>query len=703
MHEHILTMLQPAKEIPSVRLPDGAITGNGDVTVILGGSADIIRIHINKADFWKSDGDADKNPTGGIAPLGMVEIRLPQLAYAAYKAEQNLDKAYIKLSLTEKSCSAELKITVCAEDNTILLELDRTHPVVSASAALVCLEGSEAAVSCDWYDDVQYTIRGFDSPACRFPTYGICALRRISRVVSAGREKIVWAIGVCTNHDTAAYKNQAIEKVRVLDEDGCKKLLAAHEKWWTRFWAKSSVELPDKELELHWYAGLYAVACCMRNKKFPPGIWGGYATADGMEWFGDYHLNYNYQAPFYALCSANHTELLECYTAPLKDFLPTAQRFARDYLGIRGAYYPVGIGPLGMETGCRASTKEHGHLFLGQKSNGAYAAVIPMMHWYATRDTDFAQREYYDFLFSVAEFWENYLVWEDGIYQIYNDGLLEVAWWSGPDYMPEGHDDKNPTISRGMVRMLMKLMIDLATELERDTEKIPKWKHILEHLPTPDMYENNGEMLLRSKEGSEEIIEVAMEYVYPAGQVGKYTTPELFEAAKNTHRRLAIWDSHNRFCSYYPMAARFEYPPEEIISHIHDVIDNRALPNGMIFYYGGGMENSSAIPSVINEMLLQSYEGIIRLFPVWDKKQNVRFHGLRANGAFVIDASLENGRISADILSEQGMPLVVEIPYGGGTLVREDGKQISAAEGTLTVNTCKGERIKLFSAETNIS
>lgn len=425
--KHIMTITQPPEETPSHTLPDGAVTGNGDVTAILAGSADRVRIYIGKADFWKADGRVYTEHIGGLSPLGLVEILLPHLAYGEYKAEQDLDQAHIRLHITAGKFDAHIQITVCAEENTILIRLDRSHPAVSASISLLPLEGAEATVQTGEIRDVTYAVRGFDTPSCRFLTYGICAMRQISESVSDGRSYTTWAIAVATNHDTAAYKSQAIERAQALDQNACQRLLAAHHAWWESFWSKSSVELPDKQLELYWYAGIYAVACCTRNKKFPPGLWGAYATADGMGWFSDYHLNYNYEAPFYALTSSNHTELLECYNAPLNDFLPIGRRYAKEFLGIDGAYFPVGIGPLGLETDYRPDTKEHGHLFHGQKSNAAYAAVVPMMHWYGTRDKEFAKREYYEYLLSVAEFWENYLVFEDGTYQIYHDALNEVG------------------------------------------------------------------------------------------------------------------------------------------------------------------------------------------------------------------------------------------------------------------------------------
>ena len=696
MSKHILKITQPTNATPAKSLPDGAITGNGDVSVTLSGTADRIRIYISKADFWKADGMIKQENVGGIAPLTTVELLLPQVPYAEYNAEQNIDEAYIKLNVKDKNLDANVKITVCAEENVVLIELDKSFPAVSSSIAFLPIEGSEAITESGEVKDVKYTIRGFDTPECRFPTFGICALKQISRTVCSGREKIVWAITVKTNHDTAAYKDQAIERAIELDERICKRLLEDHDAWWKKFWSKSGVELPDETIELYWYASIYAVACCARNKKFPPGIWGGYSTEDGMNWFGDYHLNYNYEAPFYALTSSNHTELLECYCAPINDFLPTAKRFAEEFFGIKGSIFPVGLGPLGLETDLRPETKEHGHLFHGQKSNGAYAAVIPMMHWYGTRDKEFARREYYDFLLSIAEFWGNYLVFEDGKYQIYNDALNEVGWYSGPNHMPEGHDDKNPVVSRNLVRMIMKLMIDLSTELGRDTDKIPTWQHILDHTPIADTFESEGETIIRGIDGCNVAREISLEAMYPIGGLGKDLTPELFEAMKNTHRRLDLWDSHNRFCSYYPMSVRLGYPCDEILSHVHDVIENRAMPNGMIRYYGGGIENCAGIPGTVNEMLMQSYEGIVRLFPVWDRSRDARFHGLRAYGAFVINASLENGKINAEILSEQGMPLTIEKPADGYVLIMGDGRKVEINDRTITVNTEKGEKIKLL-------
>lgn len=300
------------------------------------------------------------------------------------------------------------------------------------------------------------------------------------------------------------------------------------------------------------------------------------------------------------------------------------------------------------------------------------------------------KREYYEYLLQTAAFWEDYLVFENGEYSDYNDSLHEVGWYMGPDYMPDAQDDKNPLLSACLIRMLMKLLIELSRELGKNLDKIAKWQEILDHAPAIETFSLDGVDYLRCKAGSEMINELTMECVYPMGMFGRYLTPELFEAVKNTHQKLSIWDSNNRFCSYYPAAARIGIPAEEIIGHIHEAIERHGLPNGMFRYDGGGIENSSAIPSTVNEMLLQSYEGVLRLFPVWDRNRYASFRGLRANGAFIVDASLNNGVITATVTSECDQLLRLEYP-GDGYVCISQTQKIPLIEPITDITTTPGE------------
>lgn len=223
-----------------------------------------------------------------------------------------------------------------------------------------------------------------------------------------------------------------------------------HAAWWRNFWSKSFVEIGDPLIEQRYYLSHYVMACASRDPEFPPPIFGTWNTTDNPGWFGDYHLNYNHQAPYYGLYSSNHIAQADPYEAPILDFMPRAEWYAKEVLNIRGAYYPVGIGPKGIETTrnhptdgyARPEHVQKGGVFYHQRSNGAYCLVNVAMRWYATYDKDYA-RKLYPLVRDIADFWEDYLKFENGRYVIYKDSVHERSG-NGNDF--------NSIVSLGLVR-----------------------------------------------------------------------------------------------------------------------------------------------------------------------------------------------------------------------------------------------------------
>ena len=69
---------------------------------------------------------------------------------------------------------------------------------------------------------------------------------------------------------------------------------------------------------------------------------------------------------------------------------------------------------------------------------------------------------------------------------------------------------------------------------------------------------------------------------------------------------------------------------------MRDMILNRGIPNGFLKENPHGIERLNTIPDAIQEMMLQSCEGIIRIFPVWPRAEhpNASFRNFRAWGGF---------------------------------------------------------------------
>ncbi len=76
------------------------------------------------------------------------------------------------------------------------------------------------------------------------------------------------------------------------------------------------------------------------------------------------------------------------------------------------------------------------------------------------------------------------------------------------------------------------------------------------------------------------------------------------------------------------------------------------------------LEGNFAFASGIQQMLLQSHTGTIRVFPAIPASwQDVSFDHLRARGAFLVSAGMENGEVThISVYSEKGGPLSILIP-----------------------------------------
>lgn len=655
----------PPIHIPTNGVVDGPIIGNGDTGVALSGFPQSLRFWISKNDFWRAlEGQAKwsrESLFGSPCSIGYLDLTLESVASEHYTVEQNLQFADIIGCLqTLKQEPIEFRSWVCATENMLIIELtsaSRQTVQMSLTPQTGWMSTTEAG-----YDSEQtlWMKRSFTDEKLAWPTEAIVCLKHITGGTPLGTlsyvqlepgQKTVFAASICTNHETPAFAEQAKQRIERLTIDDISVLRESHEDWWNGFWQKSEVEIGDELLERFYYGSQYIMACCSRNKEFPPGIFGNWITTDTPLWAGDYHLNYNYQAPYWGVFSSNHVELSEPYDAPIIDYMKLGKEKSKVHLGMQGIYYEVGIGPKGLQT---AREK-----FWGQKSNAAYAAINMIMRFYHTYDTDYA-RKVYPFLLEVANFWEQYLSFEGERYVIRGDASIEYE---------DNQDETNSSLSLGLLKALFSAIMDFSRELGADQDKRETWQHILERLSDFPVFEREGRRVFRMTEQGVDWMSsntLPIQHIYPAGTIGLGSNPELLEIGRNTVEILNRWEDFNGFPTIFPAAVRVGYDAEIVMEQLRLQCRNHGYPNLFIYYGGGGIECCSTVPLTINEMLMQSHEGVIRLFPVWPDKHDARFRDLRAVGAFLISAELKDGAASGvRIVSEKGRPIVIENPWPG--------------------------------------
>ena len=104
-------------------------------------------------------------------------------------------------------------------------------------------------------------------------------------------------------------------------------------------------------------------------------------------------------------------------------------------------------------------------------------------------------------------------------------------------------------------------------------------------------------------------------------------------------------------------------------------------------------ENLS-LPVVLNECMLQSYSGIIRIFPNTKGLGPVRFRNLRAVGAFLVSGAWNGTTVTTvSIFSEKGSDVRLANPWGTGQV------RIVRARDGRTVPVRKEGDIHLFGTD----
>ncbi len=693
----------PPERVPTVRTVDGPIIGNGDVGVAIGGPPEAQRFWISKNDFWKSKPGW---PYSMPCAIGWIDIKLPQFNGASYYAEQDLYGGHAESLFKKGDVTIKIRSWVAATENLLVIELEgdggwsgeEQFLELNVDARLAPMSGNGSVIAMQPIEDGYWMTRSFSGEDLDWPVEVAVAMRQLRRgekKLPAGAlgwtsdrfnlqpsgEPVFIVASILTNYDTDDYLEKARRRIETITFDEVESLREKHKTWWSDFWGQSFVEIGDPLIEKHWYGSQYILASCSRNEDFPPGLWGNWTTTDEPAWAGDYHLNYNHQAPWLGVYSSNHVELSEPYDTPILQYMPKGREFAQTLLGAKGVYYNVGLGPMGLDTSMEWSTKG----FYGQKSNAVYCTVNMMMRFYHTYDLEYA-RKVYPFLIEVADFWEDYLKFENGRYVDYDDSEGEVGTWQGEDWR-EGFGKKNPRRALGLIRQFFAGMIDVSTELGVDTDRHEKWRHILENLSDPD---NKG------------VFGGVVDFVWPSGVIGLDSDPQILQQA---HKEIDAWQESGRSMDTrnvthaFAAAARVGYDPDVILSMMQKRINASGFDNLWIFQGGGGIETCGGFTAGLNEMLLQSHEKVLRFFPVWPKDKNARFGRLRAVGAFLVSSGYMDGQVQyAVIESEKGRDCTVVNPWPGKTvtLYRDRSKAETLSGERFTFKTSEGETILLL-------
>jgi hypothetical protein len=125
-----------------------------------------------------------------------------------------------------------------------------------------------------------------------------------------------------------------------------------------------------------------------------------------------------------------------------------------------------------------------------------------------------------------------------------------------------------------------------------------------------------------------------------------------------------------------------------------------------VHHYGGGIENLNVTTSGLDEMLLQSFQHDVKVFPDWPSGSNAKFGDLLAYGDFLVSSCIENNTVQyVQATSQVGGAFTFTNPWPGKSIdYRIDGVHKGTLSGNrITLNTSVGETIALSQAGTRLA
>lgn len=447
--------------------------------------------------------------------------------------------------------------------------------------------------------------------------------------------------------------------------------LADHARYWREFWSRSYISLSsatgDAEYEERlWYVTLYTIACGSGGGL--PLLFNGGAyllDKDARSWDGEY-VYQNMREIYWPLFAAGHCEFMPEFFRLYSDNTSfvraqTKSRFGASGLCFREAY---------TLWGCDVSP-DNGHTQYYFSSN---LECCLLMEWYhlATHDIQFLREKLLPLLKGVLEFYMSYAKkGDDGRYHLATVNALET-WWKVMDDMPD---------MCGLHHFLPRA-IAWGKEFGENTATITRWEEFLQNLaPIPvgrwtvsrkhqdgihaeehllrSEIDPNGLFLPAAGQTQEETLRCNMEnaelyIIFPWGRVGMDSPPGEVRRAENTWNHRTWQYINNGWAQDAVQLARMGWAERAKAAQLEHASRHQRFPNGCFIspappkFHGlltdtPYFDAAGVHMTALNEMLLQSYDGVIRIAPTVSTEWSGAFK-LHAFGGFEIEARFEHGQ-----------------------------------------------------------
>ncbi len=475
-----------------------------------------------------------------------------------------------------------------------------------------------------------------------------------------------------------------------------------HLNWWRNYWKRSVVEIPDSLLQRQYMLEMYKFGAAARAGAPPIALQSVWTADHGKlpPWKGDFHHDLNTQLSYWPAYAGNYLNLEEGFINWLWKYRPAFKKYTKDYFEAEGMNVP---GVTTLEGEPMGGWIQYS---MGQ-TVAAWLAHHFYLHWKFSMDREFLKNRAYPWLKDVAIFLDEISVKDE-------EGKRKLRMSSSPEIYnnsAEAWFAETTNFDLALIRWTYEKATELAKELGL-TEEAEKWSRILGEWPGLAIDQQSGLMFAPGFPYNESHRHFSHLMAYhPLGLYDISKGKNDKTVIENTLRNLekegsSAWTGYSFSWQGNLYARAFDGENAARVLRIfakcfclknsfHVNGDQCKAGHSNFTYRPFTLEGNFAFASAIQEMLVQSHTGVVKLFPAipsgW---KEAKFDKLRTYGAFLISAKMEEGIVkTVEISSEKGGRLVLENPFG--EVGFKTGKDYKAEGENLVLEMQAGETIKL--------
>jgi len=457
-----------------------------------------------------------------------------------------------------------------------------------------------------------------------------------------------------------------------------KEMFNGHSAFWRSFWTKSFINLEsntgDAEYEERlWYVTLYSIICASGG-GLPPRFNGAHFLydKDARSWDYEYVFQ-NMREVYWPLFAAGHYEYITEYFDLYFSTVDFVRKQTMRLFGLKGLIFRECFTLWGacLSTNVLEDKNNRGNVHVGNYFSGSLEFCL-LMEWYVNiaGNEDFLKEKLYPVLREVLQAYFQYAKkGDDGLYHLEPVNATET-WSSVRDSMTDlcglrhflprailwgkkfNDTSENIALFEDFYAHLPELPVGRWT-ITREFWKDIHAREYLEKavLDPAGVFLPAGGTSKRTERTNMENAELYA--IFPWGFVGKDSPEEEVRRAENTWNHRTWKYINNGWAQDVPQLARMGWAEKAKAASLEHAAYCQRFPNGTFgnvakCHFHGlltdtlYLDTSGVHAAGINEMLLQSYDGIIRLAPALSDEWSGSFR-LHAFGGFIIEAVFAHG------------------------------------------------------------